>query len=77
MTDTTNTTPAPKKSKKKLYAIITSALILILGVNHFSFRVGYTDVEVTATDSTISVTASPVEAVLPVTDTTKLDTTKK
>ena len=81
MTNEANNSESPKKSnKKKMLAILSAVLVLVLGTNHFTFQVGYSTVDVAVTDSTIStvVTPSAEEAVNPVAiDTTKKDTTKK
>lgn len=79
MSDTIAATPAPKTpmSKKKLYAIIASVIVLLLGVNHFTVQLGYgTEATVTGTDSTLSVIVKAVPTAAPV-DTAKKDTTKK
>ena len=83
MTDVkTSTSPeAPKKSNKKMLAVVSLVLILIFGTNHFTFQVGYTTLGLSVNDSTIviapamdttKVVVAPVVAV----DTTKKDTTK-
>jgi len=72
-------TEVPKKSnKKKVLAIVSAILILVLGVNHFTVRVGYTSVDVAVTDSTIVVTpmVDTTIVVAPAVDTTKIDTAK-
>lgn len=77
MTDNTNP-QTPKKSKKKLLVILSAAIVLILGVNHFTFKVGYAEVEVKVTDSTIITTITPEVSPEPApVDTVKEDTTKK
>lgn len=73
MTDTV-TTPAPKKSNKRLFVII--ALILgALGIDHYTFHYvsGGADVVVTVNDSTISATAH-IDTTITI---AKKDTTKK
>jgi hypothetical protein len=77
MTDTTTNTPeAPKKSNKKMLAIVSLILVLVFGTNHLFFKVGYTTVEVAVTDSTIVVTPMMDTTVVPAVDTTKKDTAK-
>lgn len=79
MTDT-QITQSPKQSswKKKLFWII--ALVLgALGLNHYTFKIGYggANVEITITESTItsSVNVDTTITILKA-DTTKPDTTK-
>lgn len=69
-------TPTPKKPGLKKILAIAITILALLGVgNHFTLKWGYATVDVTLTDSSATVVAVPVE--LPVTDTIKIDTTKK
>ncbi len=66
----------PKKpSLKKILAIISTVLVLLLGTNHLSLQLGYVELGITVTDSTVVGTVT-IDS-LPVTDTIKLDTLKK
>lgn len=83
MTDantTTSTPEAPKKSNKKMLAVVSLVLVLIFGTNHFTARVGYVTLGIDVNDSAIVVTPmmdTTIKAVTPAVDTTKKDTTKK
>lgn len=77
MSDTVAATPAPKKpifTVKNLFYLVAVVLGL-LGLDHYTTNF-VSGGSVTVTDSTIVVTAPVVEP-LPVTDTIKIDTTKK
>lgn len=74
----TEVKPKSKKGKKILYIIATIAALI--GINHFTAKVGYTEVEVSLTDSSVIVepVVMPVDSVKPiVADSAKKDTTKK
>lgn len=65
----TETKPASKSKKPKIYAVIALIITLLAGANHYTFRVGYTDITVSGTDSTASISVAAV-------DTAKADTSK-
>lgn len=65
----TETAPKAKSKKPKIYAVIALVITLLAGTNHYTFRVGYTDVTVSGTDSTASISVAAV-------DTTTVDTSK-
>jgi hypothetical protein len=79
-TETASTPEAPKKSNKKILAVVSLVLVLIFGTNHFTARVGYVTFGIDVNDSTIVVapmvdTTVVAPAVVAV-DTTKKDTAK-
>lgn len=73
---TEQTTPTPKKSiAKKVFAAI--AIILgLLGIDHYTYNFAGIGTSLTVTDSTV-VVAPIADTTLPVTDTARIDTTKK
>lgn len=78
MTD--QTTPSkPKSSIAKKFFLAVGIIFALLGIDHFTYNFvsGGAEVEVTVTDSTISVTAADTSSatIAPV-DTAKKDTAK-
>jgi hypothetical protein len=80
-TESTNnsTAPAPKKSNKKMFVLISLALVLIFGANHLTLQVGYATLGISASDSTIVITPNSdtsMSVIRVEADTTKKDTVK-
>lgn len=77
MTDTA-TTPAPKKSNKKTLFVVIALVLSFFGYKQYTAHLIW-GADVTVTDTSISVTATPeiaadsIKVVVPV-DTTKKDT---
>lgn len=61
----------PKEPKKKIFVILTLILTLLVGANHFTFKLGYVDAEVTLTDSSAAVNITPVADTVTVADSLK------
>lgn len=87
MTTDNATQPETKKSSKKTIWTVIVIIFAAIGINHFTFQIGYSGAEVVITDSTISVTpvvdtvravsvSAPTTTVSAI-DATKKDTTKK
>lgn len=80
-TESTNNSaaPAPKKSNKKIFAVISLVLVLIFGTNHFTLQVGYDALGISASDSAIVITTNSdtsMSVIRVEADTTKKDTVK-
>lgn len=82
MTTTMNKSPEPKKSNKKVIIAASLVIILALGANHLTLRIGYGDAE-NCPDSTAIVPpvvdtmkAVSTSTTISVIDTIKKDTTK-